>query len=77
MRIADYVLDTDGRKWWRIQGTIAATEMLYKDDTVEFWIDGQHYEGFLADHPDLKGSFGQGSASLIFNIEGLFLKNES
>lgn len=77
MRIADYVLDAYGRKWWRMQGTMAATEMLYKDDSVEFWSDGVRYEGLLLDHPDLKGSFGQGTASLIFNIEGIFLKNES
>lgn len=76
IRIAGYILDAEGRKWWRMQGDLAATEMLYKDDPVEFWVDGVRYTGFLADHPSLKASFGQGAASKIFNIEGLFLKNE-
>ena len=75
MRIADYVLDNDGQKWWRLQGTMAATEMLYKDDDVQFWIDGRQYEGFLADHPVLKGTFRQGQASLLFSVDILFLQD--
>jgi len=74
MRIANYILDTEGQKLWRMQGTMAATEMLYKDDAVQFWIDGQQCEGFLADHPALKGTFQQGQASLVFNVDVLFLR---
>lgn len=76
MRIADYILDTEGHKWWSLQGTLAATEMLYKDDDVRFWIDGQQYEGFLADHPVLKATFQQGQASLLFNVEIFFLRDD-
>ena len=76
MRIADYILDAEGLKWWSLQGTMAATEMLYKDDDVRFWIDGRQYDGFLADHPPLKGTFGQGQASLLFNVEILFLRDD-
>lgn len=76
MRIADYILDTEGHKWWRMQATMAATEMLYKDEGVEFWVDGVRYEGFLVDHPDLKAMFRQGKAALSFNVDVLFLKDE-
>lgn len=76
MRIADYVLDAEGRKWWRLQGTMAATEMLYKDDDVQFWIDGQQYQGFLAGHPVLKATFQQGQASLFFNVEIFYLRDD-
>ena len=75
MRIARYILDAEGYKWWRMQGTMAATEMLYKDDPVEFWVDGVHYEGFLTDHPPLKATFRQGEAALVFNVDVLFLKD--
>ena len=74
MRIADYILDRYGLKLWRMQGLMAATDMLYKDDDIEFWVDGVHYDGFLVDHPTLKGKFGQGQASLVFNVDILFLK---
>ena len=70
-----YILDAEGYKWWTMQGNMAATEMLYKDDDVEFWIDGVRYEGFLADNPPLKATFRQGEASLIFNVNVLFLKD--
>jgi hypothetical protein len=76
MRIAEYILDTEGHKWWSLQGIMAATEILYKDDDVRFWIDGQQYEGFLADHPVLKATFQHGQASLLFNVEILFLRDE-
>lgn len=76
IRIADYILDAEGQKWWRMQGTMAASEMLYRDDDVEFWIDSVRYEGFLLDHPDLKATFRQGEARLLFNIDVLFLKDE-
>lgn len=75
MRIAQYILDSECYKWWRMQGNMAATEMLYKNDDVEFWIDGARYEGFLADHPPLNGTFRQGEASLVFTVDVLFLKD--
>ena len=76
MRIADYFLDRYGNKWSIEQGTMAATELLYKDDAVEFWKDGKHYEGFLLDHPVLKGTFQQGSAALLFNVEIFYLRDD-
>ncbi len=76
IRIANYILNAQGLKWWRVQGTFAATEMLYQFDDIAFWIDGTRYDGFLEDDPDLDYSFRQGEASLVFQVSGLFLKSE-
>lgn len=77
IRIADYILDSQGRKWWKWQGQAAATEMLYRFDDVEFWAGGKHYEGFLSSHPLLNFSLRQGAASLVFDIDGWFLRSDA
>lgn len=76
MRVADYILDTEGNKWSGVRGTVAATEMLYKDQDIQFWLDGVRYDGFLADHPNLKVFFGQGEAALLFDVDVLFFKQD-
>ena len=76
IRIANYILDRYGRKWWVMQGKMAATDMLYQFDDVEFWLDGVRYQGFLTDHPELNFSIKLGESFLIFQIEGHFLKDE-
>jgi len=76
MRIAEYILDKEGNKWSGVRGVMAATELLYKDQDIQFWLDGVRYDGFLADHPDLKVSFRQKEAALLFDVEVLFLKDE-
>ena len=76
MRIADYILDFYGRKWWTAQGQMAATEMLYQFDDVEFWADGVRYEGFLPFQPDLSYNITQGKVDLLWSVTVLFLKDE-
>lgn len=73
-RIADYILASQGIKWWNVQGQMAATEMLYRFDDVEFWADGVRYEGFLTDDPLLNYSIKQGDVAMIFDINGWFIK---
>lgn len=75
-RIINYILDTQGRAWWTVQGQMAATEPLNRFDKVEFFLDGENYEGFLAEHPVSKGSFSHGSATQTWDVTILFLNDE-
>lgn len=74
-RIVQYIIDARGRAWWTVQGTMTAVEPLNRFDKVEFFADGQRYEGFLTEHPVLQGSFSQGAATQTWDVTISFLKD--
>ena len=75
-RIVNYVLDSQGRPWWTVQGRLAATEPINRFDKIEFFADGERYDGFIAEHPVASGNFSQGVATQTWDVTILFLKDE-
>lgn len=73
LRICNYIIESQGQKWWKATGTTAATEIINRGDSVEFISDNTIYNGFIPIHPSFNYNISQGKVSMTWNVTIWFL----